>query len=165
MQFMDFKIHCFIIFGCFCFLEEKMEDRRKNKDRRDDIQFKLPDDARGKKDRRQQERRTKERIPVKMWVRNIEGNADYFQQTANLSASGMYILSPNPYSAGTVIDIEFQVPGTDYIIKCGAEVLKCTDEDPMIGISVQFKDMSNQDKKIIDKAVSQLANEICYINE
>ena len=142
-----------------------MEDRRKNKDRRDDVQFKLPDDARGKHDRRQQERRTKERIPVKMWVRNIEGDADYFQQTANLSASGMYILSPNPYSAGTVIDIEFQVPGTDYIIKCGAEVLKCSDEDPMIGLSVRFKDMTAQDKKIIEKAIADLADEMWYVSE
>lgn len=142
-----------------------MEDRRKNKDRRDDFQFKLPDDARVNKDRRQQERRTKERIPVKMWVRNIEGDADYFQQTANLSANGMYILSPNPYSAGTVIDIEFQVPGTDYIIKCGAEVLKCSDEEPMIGLSVRFKDMSSQDKKIVEKAIAQLADEVWCLNE
>ena len=141
-----------------------MEDRRQNKDRRDDLQFKLPDDARGKKDRRQEERRTKDRIPVKMWVRNIEGEADYFQQTANLSVNGMYILSPNPYSAGTVIDIEFQVPGTDYIIKCGAEVLKCTDEEPMIGLSVRFKNMTEQDKKIVEKAIAQLANEFWYIN-
>ena len=142
-----------------------MEDRRQNKDRRDDLQFKLPDDARGKKDRRREERRTKERIPVKMWVRNIEGEADYFQQTANLSANGMYILSPNPYSIGTIIDIEFQVPGTDYIVKCGAEVLKCTDEEPMIGLSVRFKDMTDQDKKVIEKAIALLANEFWYINE
>ena len=142
-----------------------MEDRRQNKDRRDDLQFKLPNDARGKKDRRQKERRTKERIPVKMWVRNIEGEADYFQQTANLSANGMYILSPNPYSIGTIIDIEFQVPGTDYIVKCGAEVLKCSDEEPMIGLSVRFKDMSSQDKKIVEKAIAQLADEVWCLNE
>ena len=142
-----------------------MEDRRKNGDRRDDLQFKLPDDARGKKDRRREERRTKERIPVKMWVRNMEGSADYFQQTANLSTNGMYILSPNPYSLGTIIDIEFQVPGTDYIVKCGAEVLKCTDEEPMIGLSVRFKDMTDQDKKVIEKAIALLANEFWYINE
>lgn len=142
-----------------------MEDRRKNKDRRDDVQFKLPDDARGKKDRRQKERRTKERIPIKMWVRNIEGEADYFQQTANLSVNGMYILSPNPYSIGTVIDIEFQVPGTDYIVKCGAEVLKCTEENQMIGLSVRFKDLTGHDKKVIEKAIEKLANELWDINE
>lgn len=143
-----------------------MEDRRQNKDRRDGLQFKLPNDARGKKkDRRQHERRTKERIPVKMWVRNREGDADYFQQTANLSTNGMYILSPNPYEIGTVIDIEFQVPGTDYIIKCGAEVLKCSQEDQVFGLSAKFVDMSDADKKIIEKAMDELISDFWYINE
>ena len=143
-----------------------MEDRRQNKDRRDGLQFKLPNDARGKKkDRRQHERRTKERIPVKMWVRNIDGNADYFQQTANLSTNGMYILSPNPYEIGTVIDIEFQVPGTNHIIKCGAEILRCTEENQVIGLSAKFVDMSDQDKKIIEKAMDELISEFWYINE
>ena len=137
-----------------------MEDRRQNKDRRDELQFKLPDDARGKKDRRQHERRSKERIPVKMWVRNIEGEADYFQQTANLSEDGMYILSPVPYSTGTIIDLEFQIPGTDYIVKCGAEVLKCTAEDPMIGLSVKFVNMPENEKKIIAEAMKELFEEL-----
>jgi PilZ domain. len=137
-----------------------MEDRRQNKDRRDDFQFKLPDDERSNTDRRQHDRRSQERIPVKMWVRNIEGDADYFQQTGNLSADGMYIFSPNPYSTGTVIDLEFQIPGTDYIIKCGAQILKCTAEDPMIGLSTKFVDMSDTDKKIITKAMKELSKEL-----
>ena len=162
----DFKFCWFIFFRILFFYEErKMEDRRKNKDRRDDLQFKLPNDARGKKDRRQKERRTKERIPVKMWVRNMEGDADYFQQTANLSTNGMYILSPNPYEVGTVIDIEFQVPGTDYIIKCGAEILRCTEENQVIGLSAKFVNMSDTDKKIIEKAMDELISDFWYINE
>ena len=80
-----------------------------------------------------------------MWVRNIEGDADYFQQTANLSTNGMYILSPNPYEVGTVIDIEFQVPGTDYIIKCGAEILRCSEENQVFGLSAKFANMSDAD--------------------
>lgn len=133
-----------------------MEDRRQNKDRRDDFQFKLPNDDRSSTDRRQRDRRTKERIPVKMWVRNIEGEADYFQQTGNLSADGMYIFSPNPYSVGTIIDIEFQVPETDYIIKCCAEILHCAEENQLFGLSAKFTNVSETDKKIITKALDSL---------
>ena len=133
-----------------------MEDRRQNKDRRDDLQFRLADDERSNSDRRQGDRRTKERIPVKMWVRNIEGDADYFQQTANLSSDGMYILSPNPYSVGTLIDLEFQVPETDYIIKCSAEVLHCAEENQLFGLSVKFTDVPEAEKKIIAKALDNL---------
>lgn len=133
-----------------------MEDRRQNKDRRDDFQFKLHNDDRSNTDRRRHDRRTKERIPVKMWIRNIEGDADYFQQTANLSADGMYVLSPNPYSAGTLIDLEFQVPETDYIIKCSAEVLHCAEEDQLFGLSVKFSNVPETEKKIIAKALDNL---------
>ena len=137
-----------------------MEDRRQNKDRRDSFQFKLPDDDRSNTDRRQRDRRTKERIPVKMWVRNIDGIADYFQQTANLSVDGMYIFSPSPYSAGTLIEIEFQIPGTDNIIKCNGEVLNYTEENQLFGLSVKFVNMTDTDKKIIKKAMGKLLEEL-----
>jgi hypothetical protein len=140
-----------------------MDDRRKKDDRRDEEQFKLPKDDRTFKDRRMQERRTKERIPVKMWIRNIDGNANYFQQTGNLSATGMYILSPNPYPVNTSFQVEFQVPGTDHIVNCNALVLRCSEDGQFIGLSVKFIDMSEKDKQIINKAMDELISEFWYI--
>ena len=72
---------------------------------------------------------------------------------------------PNPYEVGTIIDIEFQVPGTDHIVKCGAEVLRCTEENQVIGLSAKFVNMSDSDKKIIEKAMDELISEFWYINE
>ncbi|MGI6394793.1 MAG: PilZ domain-containing protein [bacterium] len=142
-----------------------MGDRRKKEDRRDDIQFKLPKDDRDKSNRRQMERRTKERIPVKMWIRNIDGDANYFQQTGNLSVSGMYILSPNPYPENTTIEVEFQVPGTEHIIRCRALVLKCNPDGQFMGISVKFVDMSEKDRQVICRAIDDLIGEYWYIME
>lgn len=142
-----------------------MDDRRKKEDRRDDVQFKLPKDSRKDSDRRGRERRTKERIPVKMWIRNIDGNANYFQQTGNLSVSGMYILSPNPYPDNTTIQLEFQVPGTDHIVNCHALVLRSTPDGQFMGLSVKFTDMSERDRQIVSKAVNDLISEYWYIME
>ncbi len=142
-----------------------MDDRRKKEERRDPDQFKLPKDERTFKDRRKQERRTKERIPVKMWIRNIDGNADYFQQTGNLSANGMYILSPNPYPENTTIQVEFQVPGTDHIVNCNALVLKCNEDGQFMGLSVKFFDMKEKDRQIISNAMDELISEYWYIME
>lgn len=142
-----------------------MDSRRKKDDRRDELQFKLPKDDRGKDDRRGRERRTKERIPVKMWIRNIDGNANYFQQTGNLSVSGMYILSPNPYPENTTIEVEFQVPGVDHIVRCHALVLKCNPDGQFMGLSVKFVDMSEKDKQIVSNAVDDLISEFWYIME
>lgn len=142
-----------------------MDDRRKKEDRRDDVQFKLPKDSRKDSDRRDRERRTKERIPVKMWIRNIDGNANYFQQTGNLSVSGMYILSPNPYPDNTTIQLEFQVPGTDHIVSCHALVLRSTPDGQFMGLSVKFTDMNERDRQVISKAVDELISEYWYIME
>lgn len=142
-----------------------MDDRRKKEDRREGLQFKLPKDGREDDARRGGERRTKERIPVKMWIRNIDGNANYFQQTGNLSVSGMYILSPNPYPVNTTIQLEFQVPGTSHIIKTEALVLKSNEDGQFMGISVKFVNMKEKDRQIISGAVDELISEFWYIME
>lgn len=142
-----------------------MDDRRKKEDRREGLQFKLPKDSRDESERRKQERRTKERIPVKMWIRNIDGNANYFQQTGNLSVSGMYILSPTPYPDNTTIQLEFQVPGTDHIIKTEALVLKSNEDGQFMGLSVKFINMKEQDRQVISHAVDELISEFWYIME
>ena len=130
-----------------------MEDRRKKESRREGIQFKLPKDNRKNSDRRKKERRIKERIPVKMWIRNIDANASYFQQTGNLSVGGMYILSPNPYPINTIIQIEFQVPGTNHVVNCEARVLKYSQDGQLIGLNVQFVNMKDDDRQIVNRAV------------
>ena len=142
-----------------------MDDRRKKEDRREGLQFKLPKDSRNDSDRRGRERRTKERIPVKMWIRNIDGNANYFQQTGNLSVSGMYILSPNPYPDNTTIQLEFQVPGTNHIINTEALVLKSNEDGQFMGLSVKFINMKEQDRQMISRAVDELISEYWYIME
>ena len=140
-----------------------MSDRRKEVDRRGGHQAKFPSDDR--KERRNSERRTKERIPVKMWIRNIDGNANYYQQTGNLSASGMYILSPTPYPKDTEIQVEFQIPETEDIVNCRALVVNVTDEEHFCGISVKFIDLSAQNKKTIEKAVESLLSDYWYLME
>ncbi len=141
-----------------------MEDRRKSPDRRGGHQAKFPDDDRSG-ERRKGERRTKERIPVKMWIRNIDGNANYYQQTGNLSSNGMYILSPNPYPKDVEIRLEFQVPGTEEIVSCKALVVNASEEEHFYGISVKFLDLTAQDRKIIEKAIENLISEYWYLME
>jgi len=139
-----------------------MNDRRNKDDRRDGHQARFPGDDR-QNERRRGERRTKERIPVKMWIRNIDGNANYFQQTGNLSTNGMFILSPTPYNLETEIELEFQVPGTDIIIRCCGLVVNCTEEEHFFGISVKFTTLPAKERKIIENAIENLISEYWYI--
>jgi len=141
-----------------------MDDRRKKSDRRGGPQAIFPADDR-QKERRRVERRIKDRIPVKMWIRNIDGNANYFQQTGNLSASGMYILSPNPCEAGSEISLEFQVPGTEHIVRCTALVVNLSPEEHFFGLSVKFTQLDPKDRKIIEKAIENLISEYWYLIE
>jgi len=147
-------------------MEESMviSGRRTSKERRDGDQAHFPKDDR-RKERRGSERRTKDRIPVKMWIRNIDGEASYFQQTGNLSTSGMYILSPAPHEKGTRITLEFQIPASTRVVRCTAEVVNCRADGQFWGVSVKFIDVSKQDKAEIEKAVSNLLSEYWYLVE
>ncbi|MFO7736487.1 MAG: PilZ domain-containing protein [bacterium] len=139
-----------------------MKDRRKKEDRRYGHQVKLPEDERDR-DRRKGERRTKERIPVKMWVRKKEGSGDYFHPTANLSTNGMYILTPVPQEKGTLIRLEFQLPGTESTVECEAEVVNSRSEkNDMFGISVQFVGIAPEDHRKVVEAVDNLICENWY---
>ncbi len=140
------------------------QERRKNDDRRGGIQMDLPEDDR-KKERRKRERRTKERIAVRMWVRNIEGDANYFQQTGNLSVSGMYILSPTPQKPGNIIDLEFLVPGTDHLINCQSQVVNSKQDGEFYGLSVRFINMEPKDKRVIESAMDELISEYWFLTE
>ncbi len=139
-----------------------MTGRRASKDRRDGDQAHFPKDDR-RKERRGNDRRTKDRIPVKMWIRNIDGEANYFQQTANLSMNGMYILAPAPYEMGTRIQVEFQVPGGTRVVRCTAEVVNRREEGQFWGVSVKFIDIQKQDKAEIEKAINNLISEYWYL--
>lgn len=140
------------------------DDQRTDEGRREGLQIDLPEDER-KKERRTRERRIKERIAVKMWIRNIEGEASYFQQTGNLSVSGMYILAPSPQIKGNAIDLEFQVPGTDHLISCAAEVVGSKNDGEFYGLSVRFLQMQAQDRKIIESAMNELISEFWFLAE
>jgi len=100
-----------------------------------------------------------------MWVRNIEGEASYFQQTANLSMNGMYILAPSPYEKGTRIQLEFQIPSSSRVVRCVAEVVGCREDAPFWGVSVKFVEIQKQDKAEIEKAVNNLISEYWYLVE
>ncbi len=141
-----------------------MSGRRSNKDRRDGEQARFPKDDRHT-ERRRGERRTKERIPVKMWVRNIDGEASYFQQTANLSMNGMYILAPSPYETGTKIHLEFQIPGSARVVRCLAEVVGRREEGQFWGTSVKFIEIRKQDRAEIERAINNLISEYWYLVE
>jgi c-di-GMP-binding flagellar brake protein YcgR len=140
------------------------DNRREENGRREGLQIDLPEDDR-KGERRTKERRTKERIGVKMWIRNIDGDASYFHQTGNLSASGMYILAPSPQQRGNVIDLEFQVPGTKHLISCAAEIVASKNDGEFYGLSVRFLQMKAQDKKVIESAMNELISEFWFLAE
>ncbi|MCK5807638.1 PilZ domain-containing protein [bacterium] len=140
------------------------DNRKKDEGRREGLQIDLPEDER-KGERRGRERRTKERIGVKMWIRNIDGDASYFHQTGNLSASGMYILAPSPQKQGNVIDLEFQVPGTKHLITCPAEIVASKNDGEFYGLSVRFLQMQAQDRKMIESAMNDLISEFWFLTE
>jgi uncharacterized protein (TIGR02266 family) len=58
-----------------------------------------------------------------MWVEESSGQGCYFQRSANLSAGGIFLEKTIPHPIGTVVQLEFTLPGDDQPIKVAAEIV------------------------------------------
>jgi uncharacterized protein (TIGR02266 family) len=75
-----------------------------------------------------------------MWVEQSHGNELYFQRSGNLSEGGMYLEHTLPHPIGTVVTLQFTLPGEHVPVRLRGEIVGiATEKDP--GMSVRFLEM------------------------
>ncbi|MFH0899369.1 MAG: PilZ domain-containing protein [Pseudomonadota bacterium] len=90
------------------------------------------------------DRRNQKRLPVEMWVDEMQGSSCYFQRSANLSLGGMYLDGTIPHPRGTVVQLRFTLPGEDQPIDLRGEVVGEPDPD-RLGMHVRFLDTAGNE--------------------
>ena len=86
------------------------------------------------------ERRTHDRVPLEIWVDETHQDTTYFLHTTNVSMGGMFLGGTLPHAPGTVIHLQFTLPGDDQPIKTRGEVV-ANDSIEAIGMRVRFLDL------------------------
>jgi hypothetical protein len=83
-----------------------------------------------------------------------EGRSEKIEVRApDISTKGMFIHIPRAFPEGAVIKVEFWLSRSRHHIKARAEVRYCL---PGVGIGVEFVDISEQDKAIIQGEIDDL---------
>jgi uncharacterized protein (TIGR02266 family) len=79
-------------------------------------------------------------MPVQMWVEETSAQGTYFNHSANLSAGGMYLEKTIPHPVGTVVQLQFTLPGEDAPIRVRAEIVAAVAGDQQVGMGLHFVD-------------------------
>jgi len=110
-------------------------------------------------------KRQKERVTARVIVKTINGDSSFYNQSGDISATGIYILSPESYKIGEILNFEFTLPQTSVVIKCWAEVVRTKKEGGYTGVHAKFTELSDEDRKKIEMAMDHLVIDAWYFDE
>jgi len=121
-------------------------DRRKNRGfegQEDDLDL----------DQRAEPRRHGHRLGLRLWTEGRHNGELDFHNCSNLAATGMFIENPDPYDLGSIVDIEFNLPGIPDPIKVTGRVVSRLDEENaganIMGNGFEFIAIAEADKTLI----------------
>jgi len=101
-----------------------------------------------------QERRESPRIPVEMWVEESTERELYFQRSANLSVGGIFLENTIPHPKGTVVNLQFTLPGDTSAIKVLGEIVNAAASDEL-GMGIKFVKVDPEDERRIREFVQR----------
>ncbi len=112
-------------------------------------------------DQRGEQRRTSGRLPLRLWTEGRrEGKLD-FHNCSNISETGIFIETPDPYPLNAHVQIEFNLPGVHDPVAVTGRVVSRLDEDcagsAIMGNGFVFERISPEDQDLI-RAYIQAAN-------
>ena len=101
------------------------------------------------------------RLEVKPGSKSIKRPPFYV--TYNVSSSGLYLITTDPFPEKTQLKLNFQLPGDSHKISVIAEVVWCREKDERPpyypGMGVTFKEIKTEDRDRIDRFVKELIGE------
>jgi PilZ domain len=105
----------------------------------------------GPKDQRRDagERRSDPRIPLEMWVEEINNEERYFRRAANLSRGGLRLEHTIPLPLGTMVHLTFTLPGDSLPVNVTGEIVSSTGPDDLM-MGLKFIDMTADAQQKID---------------
>ena len=95
-------------------------------------------------------RRTEERTSMKIRISFKRANDFFRAYIGNLGSGGLFIKTTQSLPVGTLLNLEFNLPDSDYVIKTKGKVVwtrsnETSDEKKPPGMGIQFIDINSQD--------------------
>jgi uncharacterized protein (TIGR02266 family) len=97
-------------------------------------------------------------MPVEMWVEEASAQGTYFYHSSNLSTGGIYLEKTVPHPVGTVVQLQFTLPGDEAPIRVRGKIVGAVAGDERLGMALNFvdadADVVARIRKYIDAAAS-----------
>lgn len=104
-------------------------------------------------DQRSGQRRGTHRLGLRLWTEGRHAGKLDFHNCSNLSATGMFIESPDPYALDSLVEIEFNLPGVHDPIRVTGRVVSALDEENagahIMGNGFTFERIEESDQALI----------------
>lgn len=104
-------------------------------------------------DQRDEVRRARARLPLRLWTEGRVGGKLDFHNCSNISDSGIFIETPEPYPLNALVELEFNLPGVHDPIRAQGRVVSALDEDTagaaIMGNGFRFEHIAAADRALI----------------
>ncbi len=99
------------------------------------------------------QRRTTVRIPLRLWTEGRRNGKLDFHNCSNVSETGMFIETPDPYPLNALVNIEFNLPGVHEPVRVtGRAVSTLSDENAgahIMGNGFIFEQITPADQDLL----------------
>ena len=105
-----------------------------------------------------QNQRTFPRITAAVEVSYECGGGSFTDQTMDLSARGLYIVTGRPLEIGSTLTVSFNLPGFDHNFRIGGRVVRNRLDDALgspAGMGIEFLDVDEEDERVLIQFVVQ----------
>ena len=99
------------------------------------------------------ERRSEDRVKLRIWVEERVGETVYYQRTANISRSGLFLEGTIPHEAGTKVRLSFSLPGSEDLIDLEGEVVGAG--EGQTGMGIRIVDMRDEDAELLEAFIKE----------
>jgi uncharacterized protein (TIGR02266 family) len=104
------------------------------------------------------ERRTEDRVQIRIWVEERVGETVYHQRTANISRRGLFLEGTIPHEPGTHVRLSFELPGDDAPIDVEGEVVPAGECQE--GMGIRIVDIRDEDEERLERFVGKALGEL-----
>ncbi len=113
-----------------------------------------------KKPKEYPDKRVYPRVPMMVKVRDADTGKEEEYFSKEISCGGLFLETKNPYKKGKILQVEFQIPGTQEQVRVKAKVVHEAlpgDKGP-VGMGLSFIDMDGHSESSIAAYVEKLEN-------
>ena len=104
-------------------------------------------------DQRDGQRRTTVRIPLRLWTEGRRNGALDFHNCSNVSETGMFIETPDPYPLNALVNIEFNLPGVHEPVRVTGRAVSSLDDanaaEHIMGNGFLFEHVTPADQELL----------------